>query len=184
MATVEPTLSEIQEAICDLLRTEQLAALATVDAEGLPSTSAMHIAADGLVAYVHTFQSNRKHAHMQQNPNVSYVASYFPPDGYAGRADIRSVQIQGRATLVTDPAEIQRVVQLSLEQFPWLADTSLYTNIKLPDQGQQVFYRIHPVKGLWSDHRVRQLWRVLLDFSPDGRTLTTTHPYYTHRRRG
>ncbi|MFE3190072.1 pyridoxamine 5'-phosphate oxidase family protein [Nocardia sp. NPDC059240] len=181
MATPEPTLPEIQDAIIDLLRTEQLAALATIDAQGAPSTSAMHIAADGLIAYMHTFQSNRKHAHMQQNPNVSYVASYFPPDGYAGRADIRSLQIQGHATLVTDPAELQRAVQLSFEQFPWLADTSLYNNIKLPDQGQQVFYRIQPQRGLWSDHRVRQLWRVLLDFSPDGRTLTTTHPYNTPR---
>ncbi|WP_327142177.1 pyridoxamine 5'-phosphate oxidase family protein [Nocardia sp. NBC_01327] len=183
MPTPEPTLPEIQEAITDLLRTEQLATLATLDAEGHPSASAMHITADGLITYMHTFHNNRKHAQMQHNPNVSYVTSYFPPDGYTGRADIRSLQIQGRATLVTDPAEIQHAVQLSFEQFPWLADTSLYNNIKPPDQGQQVFYRIDPTRGLWSDHRIRQLWRIHLDFSLDGRTITATHPYNTPHRR-
>ncbi|MRH90095.1 hypothetical protein GFY24_22070 [Nocardia sp. SYP-A9097] len=67
MPTPEPTLPQIQQAITDLLRTEQLATLATIDSAGLPSASAMHIAADGLIAYMHTFQYNRKHTHMQQN---------------------------------------------------------------------------------------------------------------------
>ncbi|MGW6701013.1 pyridoxamine 5'-phosphate oxidase family protein [Nocardia sp. NPDC055049] len=181
---IEPGPAEVQEAITELLRTEELAALATIDEQGAPSTSAMHIAADGLIAYMHTFQFNRKHAQMQQNPNVSYVVSHLPPDGFAGRHAIHSVQIQGRATLVTDPAEIQRAVTLSFEQFPWLADISLYDNVKLPDEGQQVFYRIEPTRGLWADHRVRQLWRVFLEFSYDGRTVTGCRPYHSARRTG
>ncbi|MFD5180692.1 pyridoxamine 5'-phosphate oxidase family protein [Nocardia sp. NPDC058379] len=184
MSRDEPDIAAVQDAITDLLRTEELAALATVDADGAPSTSAMHIAADGLIAYMHTFQFNRKHAQMQHNPNVGYVVSHLPPGGFAGRGEIRSVQIQGRATLVTDPAEIQRAVTLSFEQFPWLADLSLYDNVKLPDEGQQVFYRITPTRGLWADHRVRQLWRVFLEFSDDGRTITGCRPYHSARRTG
>ncbi|MFD4354242.1 pyridoxamine 5'-phosphate oxidase family protein [Nocardia sp. NPDC058519] len=182
--STEPGPAEVQEAITELLRTEELAALATIDEHGAPSTSAMHIAADGLIAYMHTFQFNRKHAQMQQNPNVSYVVSHIPPGGFAGRHAIHSVQIQGRATLVTDPAEIQRAVTLSFEQFPWLADMSLYDNVKLPDEGQQVFYRIEPTRGLWADHRVRQLWRVFLEFSYDGRSITECRPYHSARRTG
>ncbi|MET9214911.1 MULTISPECIES: pyridoxamine 5'-phosphate oxidase family protein [unclassified Nocardia] len=184
MSRDEPDIAAVQDAITDLLRTEELAALATVDADGAPSASAMHIAADGLIAYMHTFQFNRKHAQMQHNPNVGYVVSHLPPGGFAGRGEIRSVQIQGRATLVTDPAEIQRAVTLSFEQFPWLADLSLYDNVKLPDEGQQVFYRITPTRGLWADHRVRQLWRVFLEFSDDGRTITDCRPYHSARRTG
>ncbi|MFF0488285.1 pyridoxamine 5'-phosphate oxidase family protein [Nocardia sp. NPDC004068] len=184
MRNPEPSLDEIQDAVAELLRTEELAALATVDASGRPSASAMHLAADGLIAYIHTFRHNRKHAQMQHNSNVGYVVSHLPTDGYAGRHEIRALQIQGRAILVTDADEIQRAVGLSFEQFPWLADTSLYDHVAPPDQGQQVFYRIEPVQGLWTDHRVRQLWRVLLEFSDDGRTIVSSRPYDTPRRRG
>lgn len=158
----EPTLEQIRDSIAELLRTEELATLATIDADGFPSAAAMHIAGDGLIAYIHAFQYNRKHASLQANPNVSYVVNDLPDDGYAGRRLTRSLQMQGRATLVTDADEIQNAVRLSFAQFPWLADTSMYNNIKLPDQGQRVFYRITPTRALWADHGVRMLWRVHL----------------------
>ncbi|WP_329410383.1 pyridoxamine 5'-phosphate oxidase family protein [Nocardia vinacea] len=175
--TVEPTLEEIQDSICELLRAEEIATLATIDADGCPSASTMHLAVDGLIAYIHTFQYNRKHTQMLNNPNVSYVVNDLPTDGYAGRRETRSLQMQGSATLVTEPDEIQHAVQLSFAQFPWLADTSMYNNIKVPDQGQQVFYRITPTRALWSDHTVRMLWQVLLDFSEDGREITGVQDY-------
>jgi hypothetical protein len=53
----------------------------------------------------------------------------------------------------------------------------MYDNVKLPDQGQQVFFRIDPVSALWADHRVRLLWRVLVDFDPVGAQVTGTRPY-------
>ncbi|WP_063057160.1 pyridoxamine 5'-phosphate oxidase family protein [Nocardia salmonicida] len=175
--SAEPTLAQIQETIVELLRTEEITTLATVDAEGRPSASTMHIAGDGLVTYIHTFQYNRKHTQMLNNPHVSYVVSDLPAEGYAGRRETRSLQMQGLATLVTDPDEIQHAVQLSFAQFPWLADTSMYKNIKVPDQGQQVFYRITPTSALWADHQVRMLWRVLLEFSQDGREITAAQDY-------
>ncbi|MET9491121.1 pyridoxamine 5'-phosphate oxidase family protein [Nocardia sp. NPDC006630] len=175
--TTEPTLEQIQDSISELLRAEEITTLATIDADGFPSASTMHLAGDGLLAYIHTFQYNRKHTQMLNNPKVSYVVSDLPADGYAGRGTTRSLQMQGLATAVTDPDEIQHAVQLSFAQFPWLADTSMYNNIKVPDQGQQVFYRITPTRALWSDHTVRMLWRVLLDFSEDGREITDVQDY-------
>jgi len=177
MPTPEPTVAEIQHEIAELLRTEEIATLATIDSDGRPSASEMHLAGDGLIAYMHTFSYTRKFGQMQQNPNVSYTISYMPPDGYYGRRTSRSLQIQGRATLVTDPEEIQRIAMLSLEQFPWASDTSLYENIKVPDQGKQVFFRIEPVQGLWADNRVRLFYRMLVDFSEDGKTITNATDY-------
>ncbi|MEU5760069.1 pyridoxamine 5'-phosphate oxidase family protein [Nocardia sp. NPDC047648] len=173
----EPNLEQIRDTIAELLRTEELTTLATIDADGFPSAAAMHIAGDGLIAYIHTFQYNRKHAHLQADSKVGYVVSDLPDDGYAGRRLTRSLQMQGRATLVTDADEIQHAVQLSLAQFPWLADSSMYNNVKLPDQGQQVFYRITPTRALWADHQVRMLWRVLLEFSADGREIVDAQDY-------
>ncbi|WP_063043445.1 pyridoxamine 5'-phosphate oxidase family protein [Nocardia pseudovaccinii] len=177
MPNPEPTVAEIQDAIVELLRTEEIGTLATIDSEGRPASSEMHFAGDGLIAYMHTFTYTRKHGQMQENPNVSYSLSYMPPEGYFGRRNTRYLQIQGRAFLVTDPEEIQRVAKISLEQFAWASDTSLYDNVKLPDQGKQIFYRIEPVQGLWADNRVRLFFRKLVEFSEDGKTITNVTDY-------
>jgi nitroimidazol reductase NimA-like FMN-containing flavoprotein (pyridoxamine 5'-phosphate oxidase superfamily) len=177
MARPEPTAAEIEAEIVELLRTEELSTLATIDSEGRPSAARMHLAGDGLIVYMHTFIRTRKHGHMQQNPNVSYEIARLPPDGYHGRFTTRSLQIQGFATLLTDFEEIQHASKISLEQFPWAADTSLFDNVKPPDQGMQAFYRIRPVHGLWADARVRLTYRALLDFSEDGKSIANVIDY-------
>ena len=177
MAGPEPELAEIHEAITELLRDEQIATLATVDASGWPSASTMHIAGDGLSVYIHTFSYNRKYAEMLADPRVSYAVSYLPPGGFEDRFALRSLQVKGRASLLTTAEEIQRAVAVSREQFPWLAQTAMYDNVKLPDQGQQMFFRIDPVSGVWADHRVRLLWRVFLDFDASGTSITGKSPY-------
>jgi general stress protein 26 len=177
MAAAEPSLEEIQEAIAELLREEEVGALATVDADGSPSASHMHVAGDGLRVYMHTFTYNRKYGEILANPSVSYAVNYTPPGGFEDRFATRSLQVKGRATVLTTAEEIQRAVRVSREQFPWLAQTAMYDNVKLPDQGQQVFFRVDPVSALWADHRVRLLWRVLLDFDESGTWVTGMRPY-------
>jgi nitroimidazol reductase NimA-like FMN-containing flavoprotein (pyridoxamine 5'-phosphate oxidase superfamily) len=177
MAAPQPGLAEIQDAIVALLREEEVGTLATVDADGSPSASDMHIAGDGVRVYVHTFTYNRKYAEMLADPRVSYAISYTPPAGFDDRFETRSLQVKGRATLVTTPEEIQRAVTVSREQFPWLARTAMYDNVKMPDQGQQVFFRIDPVSAVWADHRVRLLWRVFLEFDASGSQVTGERPY-------
>ncbi|MFD3744003.1 pyridoxamine 5'-phosphate oxidase family protein [Nocardia sp. NPDC058633] len=141
-----PTLEQIRDSIAELLRTEELTTLATIDTDGFPSAAAMHIAGDGLIAYIHTFQYNNKHASLQADPNVSYVVNDLPDDRYAGRRLTRSVQMQGHATLVTDADEIQHAVRLSFAQFPWLADTSMYNNINCPTRANRSFTASHRPK--------------------------------------
>jgi general stress protein 26 len=177
MSGPEPDLGQIQDAISELLREEEIATLATVDADGHPSASTMHIAGDGLSVYMHTFTYNRKYAEMLADPRVSYAVSYLPPGGFDDRFASRSLQVKGRATLLTTTEEIERAVTVSREQFPWLAQTSMYDNVKLPDQGQQVFFRIDPVNAVWADHRVRLLWRVFLEFDAAGGQIAAKRPY-------
>ncbi|MDJ0105044.1 pyridoxamine 5'-phosphate oxidase family protein [Rhodococcus erythropolis] len=173
----EPTIAEISGAIVELLRTEEIATLATLDEAGSPSTSQMHMAADGFTVYMHTFSYNRKHREMQNDPRVSYAASYLPAGGFADRFQTRSIQVKGRATLVSDPEEIRLAVKKSFEQFPWLADSSMYDNIKTPDQGQQVFYRIRPTTALWSDNRIGLFYRTILTFDEEGTNVIGVRNY-------
>ncbi|MFF5147983.1 pyridoxamine 5'-phosphate oxidase family protein [Streptomyces sp. NPDC013157] len=177
MSRTEPSLEEIAAALTELLRTEEIATLAVLDDGGSPSASAMHIAADGLRVYMHTFAQTRKRSEMVADDRVSYVVSHLPSGGYDERFETRSLQVKGRATLVVEPVEIALAARLSREQFPWAADSGLFENVRGPEEGQQAFFRIDPVQAVWADHRVGLMWRTVLDFSTDGRSLTAVHPY-------
>lgn len=172
----EPDLAAVGRAVADLLRTEEIATLATVDGDGWSSASTMHIASDGFTVYMHTFTYNRKYTEMIKEPRVSYAVAHL--GSFEERFQVYSLQMKGRATLLTEPAEIARAVRVSREQFPWLADTSMYDNVDTPDDHtQQVFFRIDPVSALWADNRVRLLWRRILEFTPDGAGIAAMHPY-------
>jgi nitroimidazol reductase NimA-like FMN-containing flavoprotein (pyridoxamine 5'-phosphate oxidase superfamily) len=172
----EPSLPEVSEAVAQLLREEEIATLATIDDDGCPSAATMHSAADGFSVYMHTFTYNRKYSEMLKDPRVSYAVAHL--GSYEERFLVYSLQVKGRATLLTDPGEIARAVQVSMEQFPWLADTSMYDNVQTPeDHSQQVFFRIDPVSALWTDNRVRLLWRMILDFASDASSITAMRPY-------
>jgi general stress protein 26 len=177
MAAWEPSRAEIEHAITELLRDEEIVALATLASDAWPSTSTMHIAADGLKVYLHTFVRTRKYGEMLADPKVSYVASHLPAGGYDERELTRSLQVKGRATLVTDRAEIEHATQLSLAQFPWAAETNLFNGVKGPEESQQVFFRIDPEMAVWADNRVRMMWRVMVDFAADSSHITAVRPY-------
>lgn len=170
----EPSLEAVSEAVAALLREQEIGTLATVDEWGCPSASTMHIAADDATVYVHTFTYNRKYAEMLREPRVSYAVTHTT--SFEKRFETYSLQMKGVATLLTTPAEIETAVRVSREQFPWLADVSMYDNVKTPDQGQQAFFRIDPVSALWSDNRVRLMWRTMLEFDAAGKATEMT-PY-------
>jgi general stress protein 26 len=96
MAGPEPDLTQIQDAISELLREQEVATLATVDPDGWPSASEMHIAGDGLRVYMHTFRYNREYAEMLADPRVSYAVSFVPPGGYDDRFVTRALQVKDR----------------------------------------------------------------------------------------
>jgi general stress protein 26 len=177
MAAREPSAADVEHAITELLRDEEIASLATLASDGWPSASVMHIAADGLTVYMHTFVRTRKHGEMLADPKVSYVASHLPAGGYDERELTRSLQVKGRATLVVDRAEIEHAIQLSLAQFPWAAETNLFNGVKGPEESQQVFFRIDPETAVWADNRVRMMWRVMVDFAEDSSHVAAVRPY-------
>lgn len=144
----EPGLASVERAVCDLLVDQEVAALATLASSGYPSASAMHIAADRLSVYVHTFVDHRKYREMCRDPRVSYTAWHLPPGGFSERRMLRSLQMKGWASLVTEEQDLARAVQVSRQQFPWLADTKMYDHVKVPDErAKRVFFRDRPGGG-------------------------------------
>jgi nitroimidazol reductase NimA-like FMN-containing flavoprotein (pyridoxamine 5'-phosphate oxidase superfamily) len=182
MATTEPDLEQVEADIAELLRTEEIGSLAVVGPTGGPAVSMMHFASDGLVVYLHTFTYSRKHEAIARNSRVSYTIAAIPPDGFYGRGQLRAVQVEGIATFVTDPAEIQRAVEVSREQFEWMKDLSLLDTFDKGTAHHQMFIRIEPVEALWNDNRVRLLWRKIVTFTEDGKHVAALSPYETKLR--
>lgn len=182
MAIAEPGVEEVEQAIADLLREEEIGSLAVLGPDGAPAVSMMHFASDGLIVYVHTFTYSRKHEAIARDRRVSYTIAAIPPDGFYGRGQLRAVQVEGNATFVTDPEEIQRAVEVSLEQFDWMKKVSLYDTFAKGTAHHQTFIRIDPVEALWNDNRVRLLWRKIVTFTPDGKHVAALSPYETKLR--
>jgi nitroimidazol reductase NimA-like FMN-containing flavoprotein (pyridoxamine 5'-phosphate oxidase superfamily) len=177
MAIAEPAVQEVEQAIVNLLREQEIGALAVLRPDGAPAVSMMHFASDGLIVYLHTFTNSRKHEAITRDPRVSYTIAALPPDGFYGRGQLRAVQVEGNASFVTDPAEIQRAVEASREQFDWMKDLSLYDTFAKGTAHHQRFIRVDPVEALWNDNRVRMLWRRMVTFTPDGKHVAALSPY-------
>ena len=178
MTLSEPGAADVEQAIAELLREEQVGALATISATGAPSVATMHFASDGLAVYLHTFTDTRKYAAIRRDNRVSYTLAYQPSEGFDARRQLRAVQVDGTASILTDPAEIDQAILLSREQFDWLKDSRMYDNVQRAVVAQrQVFFRVDPVVALWNDNRVRMLWRRIVTFTPDGRHVAELAPY-------
>lgn len=178
MATTQPSAADAEKAIAELLREEEIGAVAVLDEEGFPSVAMMHFAGDGLTAYLHTFTYTRKYAGILRDSRVSYTIAHLPQDGFAGRFEARHVQVTGRASFLQDPDEIEHVLQLSHEQFDWLKDSQMYDNFRRGGiQLRQVFFRVNPIHGVWQDNRVRMMYRTKVRFSDDGKHVAELTPY-------
>lgn len=178
MNGAEPTVSEVEKAISDLLRSQEVGVLATVGPDGAPLVASMHVASHGLRVYLHTFTDTRKYAAIRRDPRVGYTVAHHPPGGMAHARDLRAVQVSGNATVVRDPAEIEHAILLSQEQFDWLRDSRMYDNVRRSiDAGRQVFVRVDATEALWTDNRVRMLWRRLVRFTQDGRHVAAMSDY-------
>lgn len=180
MTIAEPSVNDVEQAITELLHEEEVGALATVSATGAPSVAIMSFASDGLAVYLYIFTNTRTYQAVRRDSRVSYALAHQPSGGFDDRRKLRCVQISGTATLVTDAAEINHAIRLSREQFGWLKDSAMYNNVQLPSAAsRQVFFRIDPVEALWTDNRVRMLWRKIVTFTPDGKHVAELAPYDT-----
>lgn len=177
MTISEPSTEDIEHAIVELLREQEIGALATVSPTGAPSVASMHFASDGLAVYLHTFKDTRTYAAIQRDPRVSYTLAHVPADGFQGRRQLRAIQVSGTASTLTEQAHIDRAIEVSREQFPWLK--AMFDNLQHGGGYRQVFFRIDPIDALWTDNRVRVLWRKIVTFTPDGKHIASLAPYDT-----
>jgi len=183
MVANQPTAEEIEAEIAELLRIEEVGALAVTLENGAPHVATMHFAGDGLAVYCHTFTYTRKFEAMRRDPRVSYTLAYQPPGGFYDRMKLRAIQVDGMATFLDDAADIEKAIQTCGEQFEWLKDSTMFDNFRREGiELRQLFFRIDPVTAMWNDNRVRMMWRQNVTFSEDHKHVAEVTPYSTAPR--
>lgn len=106
--------NEIKQQIAQYLGSHPFLNLATVNAEGAPLAHTIAFAADEATVYFGTRKDTRKAANMAANPKVAYTVDQ---DQYAGFAEITGVQMEGAATVISDPQEIAAADKLYKAKF-------------------------------------------------------------------
>jgi general stress protein 26 len=138
--TEESKSEEIKKKIVDYLSSHQWLNLGTVDRNGKPMVHTMAFASEGATVYFLTDKNTHKVSDMKVNPHVAYTVD----DDNVQVMEITGIQMQGRASLVTDEKEIGKVLKLMSEKYPFMAD--------LPPNPDIIFFKVEPVEAYYLDY--------------------------------
>jgi general stress protein 26 len=133
--------SEIKQQMIEYVASHQQMTLATVTPDGKPLARTVDYITDSADIYFGTGKDSRKVRDIQNNPNVAYTID----EVYKDWSQIQGAQMQGKATIVTDEAELNRIVQLFIEKFPVLADMPMGPDLAI--------VKITPTEGFFLDYR-------------------------------
>lgn len=131
---------EIKQKIVDYLASHNWLNLGTVDKSGKPMVHTMGYVSDGAVVYFGTGKDTRKAANILNNSNVAYTVD----DDEVQLMEITGIQMEGKASMVTDEAEAGKVFQLMLEKFPFVAD--------MPEDNDSILLKVEPVTAYYLDY--------------------------------
>lgn len=170
-----PNNEEVENRIAALIAETELAAFATVSVDGLPHNSCLHLAGIGTTMYFSSWQYARKYTHIQNNSNVSIELHTDLPGGFDDRDKMKSLQITGKASYVTDLEEMEAVIQANYAQHSFLKEFDVLSSFKRVLTGaiplekiRQRIIRVDPVEALYTDNSVFFMWRNMISFDQDG----------------
>jgi general stress protein 26 len=132
--------SEIKQQMIEYVASHQKMTLATVTPDGKPIARTVDYVTDGADIYFGTSKNSRKVRDIQNNPNVAYTVD----EDYKDWSQIQGAQMQGKATIVTDEAELSRIGKLFIEKFPVLADMPMGPDLAI--------VKITPTEGFFLDY--------------------------------
>lgn len=92
--------------------------IATVRHDGFPQATTVSYVNDGLTIYFGTDTDSQKATNIAQNKKVSLTINR----DYGTWDEIEGLSMAGLATLVTDPAEQQKIAELLFKKFPQIPD--------------------------------------------------------------
>ncbi len=134
----------LEDAVRRILAEGRDLTLATLRADGWPQCNTVSYAADGLAVYFGCDPGSAKARNLAHDARVS--ASVDLP--YSHLNEIRGLSLAGRASPVTDPAEMAAVGALFAAKFK--GEIEQYV---MPGSGQIALFRIDPAVASVLDYR-------------------------------
>lgn len=127
------------ENMIEFLKEQKTITLAT-NIENQPMTHPVSFVNEDEKVYFCTNSATTKIRNLQINPNVAFSTFRESPD----HMSTKSLQVQGKASLVTEPTEVQRIMGLMLEKHPFMKS--------LPNHGEMAMVKIEPTSGYLMDN--------------------------------
>ena len=116
--------------------------LATVSPQGRPMAHTMAYVSEGIVVYIATNKNTRKVQNIMQNPYVAYTVDEDDPDWF----DIQALQIEGKASIITDEGELREAGEILVAKFPVAAD--------MPPDPDSIMIKIEPEVIYYLDYSI------------------------------
>lgn len=139
---------ELEQTIIEFLKKHYGGTLATVREDGTPQASGVGFVNDGLTIYMAIDPKSYKKKNMDRNPKVG-LATF---KDYYKWERIKAVQLAGRAELVTDEAEIEKVSMLFAEKFHWVLESKMVLDW-YAEEGPIPYYKIIPKVIAYLDYQ-------------------------------
>ncbi len=132
---------EIRQTISDYLRAHRKMTLATVTLDGRPIAHTVeYVSDDSPTLFFTTRKTTRKAQNIMKNANVSFAVD----EDYDDWMKIQGVQVEGRATILSEEKDIKYAMDLFLKKFPFVSEFT-------PDP-DMVLIKIVPTAGFFLDN--------------------------------
>ena len=136
-------MDEIKDQIIDYLSRRKFLTLATTSTNGVPLTHPVAYVNEGDIVYFSTSGKSRKTKNIQDNSNVAYSVY----DDSEHLDEIRSIQMEGNATIVPDGEESKKVLKLLKQKFTSMPD--------IHSDSDDIIIKITPKICYFSDYTKR-----------------------------
>ncbi|MCQ1534910.1 pyridoxamine 5'-phosphate oxidase family protein [Methanosarcina sp. KYL-1] len=143
---------ELKAKICEYLATHYYLNLATVSPEGRPMAHTMAYVSEKATVYFATNKDTRKVQNIMHNPAVAYTVDEDDPNWF----DMQALQVEGKASIVTDEGELREVGEIMAAKFPVTAD--------MPPDPDTILIKVEPEVVYYLDYSVEFWHREMVTF--------------------
>ena len=133
-------MTDVEHEIIKYLSKKSFITLATCTSQGIPITHPIAHVTDGSTIYFVTDKTTRKVQNIRENNNVAY--STFEEIDQIDQ--IKSIQMEGLATILSEGIEHNKAWEMILQKFPFMQN--------MPSNPNNVVVKITPKKCHFSDY--------------------------------
>jgi general stress protein 26 len=142
---------ELKTKIYEYLADHYYLNLATVSPQGNPMAHTMAYVSEEAVVYLATNKNTRKVQNIMNNPHVAYTVDEDDPDWF----DMKALQVEGKASIITDENELREVGEIMVAKFPIAAD--------MPPDSDIIMIKIKPEIVYYLDYSIEFGYREKID---------------------